>query len=297
MTAPHPAGAEIGLADTIGILRQPWVQPIRSSAEQRWAGLYVSTQPEEPYRASFEPVRTHLVVLHLGGPVAIEHGSSGRRERKTVPAGGFFLHPAERELDVALDGVLNTVHANLATEAIDEAADGSRVALEPRLHSHDPMIEQLLLAMDRVLQDPVPTARTYVDHLTAMLAAHLVHRYNPAAAGTPVPVVAELDPRQLDDVIDVMKLRLAEPIPLTDLASVAGLSTSQLTRRFKASTGHPPHRYLVRLRLEQAVRELRTGDRPIADIAVCCGFSHQEHLTRTMRAQLGTTPAEVRRSR
>jgi AraC family transcriptional regulator len=297
MTTPDTARAEIGLADTIGILRQPWMRPTRSSAGHGWAGLYVSTQSEQPYRASFEPVRTHLVVLHLGGPVAVAHGSGGSRERKIVPAGGFFLHPAGRDLDVALDGALNTIHANLADAQVDQAAEGSRVELAPRLGANDPMIEQLLLAMDGVLKDPVPTARTYVDHLTAMLAAHLAVRYNVAAGSAPAAAVATgLDQRQLGDVIDVMRLRLAEPIPLADLAAVAGLSPSQLTRRFKASTRVTPHRYLVRLRLAQAVRELRIGDRPIADIAVSCGFSHQEHLTRTMRAQMGTTPAVVRRS-
>ncbi|MFF4685047.1 AraC family transcriptional regulator [Streptomyces sp. NPDC001307] len=30
--------------------------------------------------------------------------------------------------------------------------------------------------------------------------------------------------------------------------------------------------------------------------AAACGFSHQEHLTRVMRARLGTTPAALRRS-
>jgi AraC family transcriptional regulator len=41
---------------------------------------------------------------------------------------------------------------------------------------------------------------------------------------------------------------------------------------------------------------LRTGSAPIAEVAVTCGFSHQEHLTRLMRARLGTTPAALRRS-
>jgi AraC family transcriptional regulator len=297
MTTPDTAGAEIGLAETIGMLRQPWVRPTRSSAGHGWAGLYVSTQSEQPYRESFEPVRAHLMVLHLGGPVIVEHGSGGSRERKSIPAGGFFLHPAGHDLDVALGGDLNTIHANLADAQVDQAGDGNRVELAPKLGLNDPMIEQLLLAMDGVLKDPVPTARTYVDHLTAMLAAHLAHRYNVAGGSAPsTPAVAGLDGRQLGDVIEVMKLRLAEPIPLPDLAAVAGLSTSQLTRRFKASTRLTPHRYLVRLRLAQAVRELRTGDRPIVDIALSCGFSHQEHLTRVMRAQMGTTPAEVRRS-
>jgi AraC family transcriptional regulator len=289
---------ELGLADTIGILRQPWVRPFRSSAGRGWRGLYVSTQSEQPYQASFQPADTHLVILHLGGPVVVEHGDSGGVERKTVPAGGFFLHPAGRQLDVNLGGDLNTVHASLRVDQVEQAAQGSRVELAPTLRANDPMIEQLLMAMDGVLTNDVPTALTYVDHLTAMLAAHLTHRYNAlVSAPRATPAVAGLERCQLDDVIDVMKFRLAEPIPLADLAAVARLSASQLTRRFKASTGLPPHRYLMRLRLAQAVRELRTVDGSIADVALSCGFSHQEHLTRCMRAQMDTTPGEVRRTR
>jgi AraC family transcriptional regulator len=90
--------------------------------------------------------------------------------------------------------------------------------------------------------------------------------------------------------------RLAEPVPLADLAALAGLSVSQFSRQFKARTGLPPHRFLLRLRVEQAGLLLRTGTDPIAEIAVRCGFSHQEHLTRVLRAQLGTTPAALRRA-
>jgi AraC family transcriptional regulator len=297
MAGQRITAAEVGLADTIGILRQPWIRPRRTSAGYGWSGLYLSTQSEQPYHASFEPARTHLVVLHLDGPVKLEYGSGGWIERKSVPAGGFVLHPAGRDLDIALGGDLNTIHAYLAAEQVDEAAGGRRVKLVAGFGPNDPMIEQLLLAMDGVLKEQVPTARTYVDHLTAMLAAHLVYRYG-AARGSIARMLgaAGLDQPQLDDVVDVMKLRLAEPIPLADLAAVAGLSTSQLIRQFKTSTGLAPHRYLVRLRLAHAVRQLRTGDRPIADIALSCGFSHQEHLTRVMRRQMGTTPAAVRRS-
>jgi AraC family transcriptional regulator len=93
----------------------------------------------------------------------------------------------------------------------------------------------------------------------------------------------------------VMEERLAEPVPLTELASIAGLSVSQFSRQFKARTGLAPHRFLLGLRVDQACRLLRTDAAPIAEIAIQCGFSHQEHLTRVMRAQLGTTPASVRR--
>jgi AraC family transcriptional regulator len=93
----------------------------------------------------------------------------------------------------------------------------------------------------------------------------------------------------------MMEARLSEPIPLAELAAAVSLSVSQFSRRFKASTGEAPHRFLMRLRLEQASRLLRASTVPIAEIAVRCGFSHQEHLTRVLRAQLATTPAAMRR--
>lgn len=288
---------ELTIADTIGILRMPRVRPERSSVGLGWPGMYVSTQLERPYRASFAAVRSHLLILHLNGPVTVTAGAGGAARRTTLPPGGFFLHPAGEELAAALGGDLRTVHVNMDDALLREAAGGRQVRLVSRHRRYDPMIERLLVAMDDVLRHWQPSARTYVDHLAAMLAAHLVYRYNLSRPpDRPPPGSSPLADRQLGEAVDMMRLRLAEPIPLADLAAAASLSTSQLIRRFKAATGLTPHRYLVRLRLRQAVRELRDGDRPIAEIAVACGFSHQEHLTRTMRARLGTTPAQVRRA-
>ncbi|MCU1603992.1 MAG: AraC family transcriptional regulator, partial [Modestobacter sp.] len=42
--------SELGLLDTNGILRQPWVQPERTSAGLGWARQYLSVQRERPYR-------------------------------------------------------------------------------------------------------------------------------------------------------------------------------------------------------------------------------------------------------
>jgi AraC family transcriptional regulator len=84
-------------------------------------------------------------------------------------------------------------------------------------------------------------------------------------------------------------------VPLADMAIVAGLSVSQFSRQFKARTGVAPHRFLMRLRIDAALRLLRDGVMPIAQVAAACGFSHQEHLTRVLAAHLKTTPGAVRR--
>jgi AraC family transcriptional regulator len=294
---------ELGLADTGGILRQPWVRPDRTSAGLGWDRLYVSRQAEMPYRASFGAARTHLVILHLDGPVTVRRGHGGLSRSRQVPTGGLFLHPAGRDLTVELGGKLHTVHAYLDDAALRDArgqepAAAGRpaepVELAEELGSSDPLVEQLMLTLDGVVGAWEPTARTYVDHLQGLLAAHLVRWHSAGRPDRPRPA-GGLSRRQLAAVRDVMDTRLAEPIPLADLAAAAALSVSQFTRQFKAATGEPPHRFLMRLRVEQACRLLRASPIPIADIAVRCGFSHQEHLTRVMRARLGATPAAVRR--
>ncbi|WP_431874824.1 helix-turn-helix domain-containing protein [Amycolatopsis sacchari] len=274
--------AELGLADTNGILRLPSVRPARSSAGLGWPGLYVSTQSESPYRARFDAAGTHLVILHLGGPVTVRRG---RTQERRVPAGGLFMHPAGRELTVELGGPLDTVHAYLPADALP-------AELNEELGVADPLVEQLMLALDGLVRQWEPAARTYVDHLSGLFAAHLAHRYTRARVRADNGALSQ---KQLAAAKELMLARLAEPIPLADLADAASLSVSQFTRRFKAATGETPHRYLMRLRVEHACRMLRADTLSIPEIAVRCGFSHQEHLTRVMRARLDTTPAAYRK--
>ncbi|MET7931054.1 AraC family transcriptional regulator [Streptomyces sp. NPDC005349] len=287
---------ELSLADTSGALRQPTVNLRRNSSGLGWSHLYLSTQEEQPYRAEFDATATHMLVLHLNGPVTVSRGRGRAAQTRRVPTGGLFLHPAGRRLAVELGGRLDTVHAYLTERALQDANNGSPVELSEELGTADPLIEQLLLALEGLVQQWEPSARTYADHLTGMLAAQLARRHRAnRAEPTPSRIPSGLSSRQLSAVRDLMEERLADPLPIADLAAAASLSVSQFARQFKASTGESPHQFLLRLRLEQACRLLRTGTTAIGEVAVDCGFSHQEHLTRVMRAKLDTTPGAVRR--
>lgn len=290
--------SELGLLDTNGILRQPWLAPERTSAGLGWDKQYLSVQRERPYGESFPAAPTHLVILHLDGPVVVRRGQGGASRSRTVPAGGLFIHPAGRDLTVELGGPLNTVHLYLSDEVLQDAADGGRpVELAEELGTSDRLLEQLVLSMAETLRGWEPAARTYVDQLGSMVAAQLVRRHGVGyeAADEDGRSGGGLGDRQFAAVRTVMEERLSEPVPLTELAAAAGLSVSQFSRQFRARTGLAPHRYLLGLRVDQACRLLRGDVAPIAEIAVRCGFSHQEHLTRVMRAHLDTTPGAVRR--
>jgi AraC family transcriptional regulator len=287
---------ELGLADTNGILSLPWIDPVRTSAGLGWERLYVSTQAEQPYRSSFCSARTHQLILHLDGPVTVRRGHGGLGSPRRVPPGGLFLHPAAHDLTVELGGDLRTVHVYLTDEAVQEAADGTgRVELAEELGRSDPLIEQLVLGLDGMLRTWEPTARTYVDHLSVLLAAQLARYHSVRSARGWPSGRPGLTARQLAVAREVMEARLAEPIPLADLAAAVSLSVSQFSRQFKTSTGVTPHRFLMRLRAETACRLLRSSTMSIPEVATRCGFSHQEHLTRVLRAQSGITPAAVRR--
>ncbi|QQM38389.1 helix-turn-helix domain-containing protein [Streptomyces liliifuscus] len=59
-----------------------------------------------------------------------------------------------------------------------------------------------------------------------------------------------------------------------------GAELSQFARQFKARTGRPAHRSLMRLRVEQAARLLCPGSLSIAQVVARHGFFRQEHLDR-----------------
>ncbi|MCW5557478.1 MAG: helix-turn-helix transcriptional regulator [Verrucomicrobiae bacterium] len=94
--------------------------------------------------------------------------------------------------------------------------------------------------------------------------------------------------------VALMRRRLAEPLTLSEIAAAAGLSPFHFARQFKAATGHPPHEYLVRLRVDRAQELLRRhgGRWTTAAIAQECGFSDQSHLARHFKRVLGVTPGE-----
>jgi AraC family transcriptional regulator len=84
---------------------------------------------------------------------------------------------------------------------------------------------------------------------------------------------------------------------VTQVAAHCGLSRSYFEKAFKVSLGTPPHRWLVRQRIQRAQDLLeRTNDR-IGSIALNCGFTDQSHFTRVFGANVGSSPAAWRRQR
>lgn len=88
---------------------------------------------------------------------------------------------------------------------------------------------------------------------------------------------------------------LEKPLPVAELARVAGMSRAHFSRRFAASEGLPPAEYLLQRRLEVAARLLVQGaGLPVKEIAILSGFVDPNYFAKAFRRHYGISPTEFR---
>ena len=86
----------------------------------------------------------------------------------------------------------------------------------------------------------------------------------------------------------------AEELDIAALAAEAGVSQSQLERRFRQLLGTSPGEYILRVRVSASRSLLENTDRTIADIALAVGFYDHSHFTRTFKRMMSCSPKQYR---
>jgi AraC-like DNA-binding protein len=106
------------------------------------------------------------------------------------------------------------------------------------------------------------------------------------------PATERTRQRLVDEARDVL---VAEPgVGLIELARRLSVSPHHLSRLFSDRTGFTISRYRIHLRVRAALERLEGGD-SLARIASDVGFADQAHLARSIKSELGETPARLRR--
>lgn len=100
----------------------------------------------------------------------------------------------------------------------------------------------------------------------------------------------------LGRVLKHMSENFSGSIDNVQLAQIAGMSERTFERRFKQHYRLSPHQFLKRLRVRMSCHALVYTESPIAAIAAEHGFADQSHFTHEFREQIGTTPADYRKS-
>lgn len=94
--------------------------------------------------------------------------------------------------------------------------------------------------------------------------------------------------------IEHVARHLDAPLPLEELAALAGLSVFQLDQRIRGLFGVSAGQYVLRARIERACDLLRHARDPISEVALACGYADQASFTRQFRKSVGLTPSAYR---
>lgn len=290
--------------ETHGIVNRAGNRIRATSDGSQWSAMFASIQQEAPYEATFDAVDDQLIVLHRNGPVHVERTCGSLMGSHCVPAGGIHLVPSGADFGVRLTGALDTMHVYIRRSVMEEVAaeildgDPAKLEIPPMIKENDLSLRFLLDAAAEALNAEDTITALYSDYLARTIAAQLIRGYSSEHAKSISRIIkSEFGNIVVANAVEFMHENIDRSIDLVEISEAVGRSPSHVARMFLSDLGMPPHRYLIKLRVQKAKRLLAKSSMPIAEIAFECGFSHQEHLTRLFKRYYTTTPAAYRKSR
>ena len=103
--------------------------------------------------------------------------------------------------------------------------------------------------------------------------------------------------KRVNIVVDYINNHLDEELDLQKLAEMSNLSTYHFHRIMKAFLGETLGAYIIRVRLETAVRLLRYTDLPVEQIAYSVGYEMPSSLSKSFKQFYDITPQEYRNNK
>lgn len=244
----------------------------------------------------------YMLCVQVADVIDHEIWENGRAlPRRTIKAGALTPRDLKRSQAALVDQPHHTLFFYLPRIALDELAldAGARpideISYEPGVPVMDPIVTSLSACLRPALASPEQASRPFVEHILRALAVHVVTIYGGMAPRSK-PGNGGLARWQEKRAKEMLAADLGGGTSLADIALECGLSVGQFSRSFRRSTGLPPHRWLIQLRVEAAKRFVEDPSIPLTKVALSCGFSDQSHLTRVFARYTGLTPAAWRRA-
>ena len=225
--------------------------------------------------------------------------ASDRLQGFDAPVGMLMVNPSHVDRIIrwsapkknAAIAFSRAAYANLAATELD----GADWEMQPPKFGH---VDLRALRLARAMALEISEASTnelYLDSLLTVFGVHLIRNYSKAKLKqTTVQNRRRLSPQTSKKVLEYMHEHMADNLSIEIIARISRMSASHFIRAFSMTFGIPPHKYLVRIRLQAAERLLLETRLSISDIALQTGFSSQSHLTNAMMRYSQMTPGKIR---
>ena len=268
----------------------------------------IGTRPSGALRAVASPVGRespgYIVSLKMVGAVPRELWVDGKRI--PLPSCKSTIPELSGEPVAAATGGSSTTLLFYVPRASTAVSTGDAAAGVDRLDADhappgDAVFDAVVAQFGRCLLSEVERAQqqaggVFVEYVALALIAYVVRTYGGTKV-EPRPARGGLAPWQERRTKQILGENLDGKVTLACLARECGLSVSHFARAFKQTTGHPPHRWLLARRVEEAKELLLSSALPLAEVAIACGFADQSHFTRVFSQLAGAGPGAWRRAR
>ncbi len=256
----------------------------------RYTGLDVPIPPMDHF----------MVVRYHAGDTPMDRCVEGRWSRKRCTPGDFSLLTRSAPSHWHWTQCIEVSHTYLSEDLMSRVASDvtERTVAEVQLHdvlqAPDPAVTHIVDAITLEARQRGLGGSLYVEALSIQLAVHLFRKYARCTFQDAQPV-GPLSPTRVRRLEEYIESHLHEGITIEKMAETLGLGVWTFTRHFRATLGCSPYEFVMGRRVERAARLLASRGLAIKEVAAMCGFADQAHLTRVLRARLGTTPARLRK--
>ena len=270
------------------IIKAEWSNLTVEYGRMEEAGEYDFTMPKNAISVAFAPHER------------VTWSVDGEAPRTTsLPAGSVFLY-SEREFvwhrrEKASEYVNLMLEPQLINQLADDNGITTSIDLEHKVIFSDPTILHVAQLLKSEAINGGLSGNLYVESLRNLLAIHLLRNYTGVKQKSS-PEAGVLDTLKLQEIKDYIEENLAEELTIANLAGLVPMSEFHFARTFKSLVGEPPHRYILKRRIERAKILLQVTQYSAAEVAYQVGFSNPSHFTSQFRKLVGATPKVYRNS-
>ena len=207
--------------------------------------------------------------------------------------------PAEHQSAWVVNGELRFIHLYFDVEqfALGAVRLLDREPRETQLHERTFIDEPLQTARFRALSQLAwdePGERLLCSSLACAILDHSLLSHSGRRLN--LQVKGGLAAHQRKDLADYIEQHLDQALSLDELAQRVALSPYHFARMFSSSFGLPPHRYVLKRRLQRAAHLLQHSHLALSEIALSCGFASASHFGNRFRQTFGATPGLYRQT-
>jgi AraC family transcriptional regulator len=251
-----------------------------------------------PFDGYVPGLNEHCLVCHLGGKSEVWVKVEGKVESTTLLPGTVTIVPRGVDGWHRSNGRIEVSNVFLGADRLQDCADVAANGQSPEIIGRKGVSDPKLFAVMKLLSDEVELSglgsRLFTEQAIDLMCLQLLRIHSSFSKPLQGTVRRGLAAWQVKRISTYMHDYIDQDIGLQDLANLVAMSRFHFCHAFRLATGHTPHGWLSKLRIERARQLLAVPELRIIDVALAVGYQTPSAFSASFRRALGITPTQYR---